>query len=59
MCPQRTTLRPFPSGYAEDNMYTCSEDTQIRIKEKIQEYNLNKWWWPLVHRTHEPLFRRR
>jgi heterodisulfide reductase subunit A len=44
--------------YAEDNMYTCSEDTQIRIKEKIQEYNLNRVVVASCSpRTHEPLFR--
>ena len=28
--------------YAEDNLYTCSNDTQDRIKEKIPEHNLNR-----------------
>ena len=40
---------------AENNMYTCSEDTQIRIKEKIQEYNLNRVVVASCSpRTHEP-----
>ena len=28
--------------YAENNLYTCSNDTQDRIKEKITEHNLNR-----------------
>ena len=28
--------------YAENNLYTCSNDTQDRIKEKIAEHNLNR-----------------
>ncbi|MGQ9641002.1 MAG: FAD-dependent oxidoreductase [Candidatus Bathycorpusculaceae bacterium] len=44
--------------YAEDNLYTCSHDTQKRIKEKIQEYKLNRVVVAsCTPRTHEPLFR--
>ena len=44
--------------YAEDNLYTCSDDTQKRIKEKIQEYKLNRVVVAsCTPRTHEPLFR--
>ena len=28
--------------YAENNLYTCSNDTQDHIKEKIAEHNLNR-----------------
>jgi len=44
--------------YAEDNLYTCSDDTQKRIREKIKEYNLNRVVVAsCTPRTHEPLFR--
>ncbi|MEM2104760.1 MAG: CoB--CoM heterodisulfide reductase iron-sulfur subunit A family protein [Candidatus Bathyarchaeia archaeon] len=44
--------------YAEDNLYTCSDDTQKRIREKIVEYNLNRVVVAsCTPRTHEPLFR--
>jgi heterodisulfide reductase subunit A len=44
--------------YAEDNLYTCSDDTQKRIKEKIKEYGLNRVVVAsCTPRTHEPLFR--
>jgi heterodisulfide reductase subunit A len=43
--------------YAEDNLYSCSEDTQERIKEKIREHNLNRVVVAsCTPRTHEPLF---
>lgn len=43
--------------YAEDNLYTCSQDTQERIKEKIKEHNLNRVFVASCSpRTHEPLF---
>lgn len=43
--------------YAEDNLYTCSQDTQERIKEKIKEYKLNRVVVAsCTPRTHEPLF---
>ena len=43
--------------YADDNLYTCSSDTQVIIKEKIKEYNLNSVVVASCSpRTHEPLF---
>ena len=44
--------------YAENNLYTCSNDTQDRIKEKITEHSLNRVVVAsCTPRTHEPLFR--
>ena len=44
--------------YAENNLFTCSNDTQERIKEKIKEHNLNRVVVAsCTPRTHEPLFR--
>ncbi|MCK4433957.1 CoB--CoM heterodisulfide reductase iron-sulfur subunit A family protein [Candidatus Bathyarchaeota archaeon] len=44
--------------YAEHNLYTCSQDTQERIREKIKEFNLNRVVVAsCTPRTHEPLFR--
>jgi heterodisulfide reductase subunit A len=44
--------------YAEHNLYTCSEDTQKRIQEKIKEHNLNRVVVAsCTPRTHELLFR--
>lgn len=44
--------------YVEDNMYTCSQDTQIRIKEIIEEQGLNRVVVASCSpRTHEPLFK--
>jgi len=44
--------------YAEHNLYTCSQDTQKRIREKIKEFNLNRVVVAsCTPRTHEPLFR--
>jgi len=44
--------------YAENNLYTCSNDTQDRIKEKIAEHSLNRVVVAsCTPRTHEPLFR--
>ena len=44
--------------YAENNLYTCSNDTQDRIKEKIAEHHLNRVVVAsCTPRTHEPLFR--
>lgn len=43
--------------YAENNLYTCSNDTQKRIIEKIKEYDLNRVVVASCSpRTHEPLF---
>jgi len=45
-------------AYAEDNLYTCSQDTQEKIKEKILEKDLNRVVVAsCTPRTHEPLFR--
>ncbi|MEM3356212.1 MAG: CoB--CoM heterodisulfide reductase iron-sulfur subunit A family protein [Candidatus Bathyarchaeia archaeon] len=44
--------------YAEANLYTCSQDTQKLIKEKIQQHKLNRVVVAsCTPRTHEPLFR--
>jgi heterodisulfide reductase subunit A len=44
--------------YAENNLYTCSNDTQERIKEKVTEHALNRVVVASCSpRTHEPLFR--
>ncbi len=44
--------------YVEDNLYTCSNDTQDKIREKIKEFNLNRVVVSAcTPRTHEPLFR--
>lgn len=43
--------------YAEDNLFTCSDDTQRKIKEAIKEHNLNRVVVAsCTPRTHEPLF---
>jgi len=43
--------------YAEDNLYTCSNDTQEKIKDLIKEHNLNRVVVAsCTPRTHEPLF---
>jgi heterodisulfide reductase subunit A len=43
--------------YCEDNLYSCSSDSQIRIKEVISEFNLNRFIVAsCTPRTHEPLF---
>ncbi len=44
-------------AFAEENMYTCSTDTQVKIIEKIKEYHLNRVVVASCSpRTHEPLF---
>ncbi len=44
--------------YAENNLYTCSNDAQDRIKAMIHEHNLNRVVVAsCTPRTHEPLFR--
>ena len=44
--------------FADENLYTCSQDTQEIIKEKIIENNLNRVVVAsCTPRTHEPLFR--
>jgi heterodisulfide reductase subunit A len=45
-------------AHAEHNLYTCSDDTQKRIREKIEELKLNRTIVAsCTPRTHEPLFR--
>jgi heterodisulfide reductase subunit A len=45
--------------YAEHNLYTCSQDTQERIRDNINEHNLNRVVVAsCTPRTHEPLFRK-
>ena len=44
--------------YAEDNLFTCSEDTQRRIVDVIKEHGINRVVVAsCTPRTHEPLFR--
>ena len=44
--------------YAEHNLYTCSNDTQAKIRELISEHDLNRVLVAsCTPRTHEPLFR--
>ncbi len=44
--------------YAEDNLYTCSVDTQDQIAAMIKEHDLNRVVVSsCTPRTHEPLFR--
>jgi len=43
--------------YAEENLYTCSQDTQKKIVEVIKEHGLNRIIVSsCTPRTHEPLF---
>jgi heterodisulfide reductase subunit A-like polyferredoxin len=43
--------------HAEENLYTCSTDTQGKITETIREHNLNRVVVAsCTPRTHEPLF---
>ncbi|MCK4665163.1 FAD-dependent oxidoreductase [Candidatus Dependentiae bacterium] len=43
--------------YAEENLFTCSQDTQIKIKEMILEHDLNRIVVAsCTPRTHEELF---
>ncbi|MFX1567097.1 MAG: FAD-dependent oxidoreductase [Promethearchaeota archaeon] len=43
--------------FCEDNLYSCSSDSQERIKEVIEEYNLNRFIVAsCTPRTHESLF---
>jgi heterodisulfide reductase subunit A2 len=44
-------------SYAEQNLYTCSQDTQKKIVEKVKEHKLNRVVVAsCTPRTHEPLF---
>jgi heterodisulfide reductase subunit A-like polyferredoxin len=43
--------------HAEDNLYTCSQDTQEQIRKMIEEHQLNRVVVAsCTPRTHEPLF---
>jgi len=43
--------------YAEDNLFTCSQDTQTHIKEMIKEHDINRIVIAsCTPRTHEALF---
>lgn len=43
--------------FVDENLYTCSQDTQETIKEKIEKYGLNRVVVASCSpRTHEPLF---
>ena len=43
--------------YAEDNIYTCSQDTQAHIRDMVREHDLNRVVVAsCTPRTHEPLF---
>ncbi len=44
-------------AYAEENLYTCSQDTQDKMKQIIEEYKLNRVVVAsCTPRTHESLF---
>jgi heterodisulfide reductase subunit A len=44
-------------AFVEENLYTCSQDTQEKIKKAIQEHRLNRVVVASCSpRTHEPLF---
>jgi heterodisulfide reductase subunit A len=46
-------------AYVDENLYTCSQDTQTKIKEVIKENNLNRVVVAsCTPRTHEPLFQK-
>ncbi len=51
-------VRSLPGvAYVERNLYTCSQDTQEKITQKILEHNLNRVVVAsCTPRTHEPLF---
>ncbi len=44
--------------HVEDNLFTCSQDTQAKIRDAIKEHNLNRVIVASCSpRTHEPMFR--
>jgi heterodisulfide reductase subunit A-like polyferredoxin len=44
--------------YTDQNLFTCSQDTQEKIKEKIREHKLNRVVVASCSpKTHEPMFR--
>ncbi len=45
-------------AYVDENLFSCSQDTQSAITEVIKEHNLNRFVVAAcTPRTHEPLFR--
>jgi heterodisulfide reductase subunit A len=45
-------------AHVDDNLFSCSQDTQSAIKQVIKEHNLNRFVVAAcTPRTHEPLFR--
>jgi len=50
--------KTLPSvAYVEENLFTCSQDTQNKMKEVIRQHNLNRIVVASCSpRTHEPLF---
>lgn len=50
--------RSLPNvAFVDENLFTCSQDTQQIIREKIEEHNLNRVVVAsCTPRTHEPLF---
>jgi heterodisulfide reductase subunit A len=50
--------RELPNvAFVENNLFTCSADTQVLMAEKIKEHNLNRIVIAAcTPRTHEPLF---
>ena len=55
----RDYARQLPNVvHVEDNLYTCSQDTQAKIMDAIREHNLNRVIVASCSpRTHEPMFR--
>ena len=51
--------RSLPNvAYAEENLYTCSTDSQAKIRKAVEEHRLNRVVVAsCTPRTHEPLFR--
>ncbi len=44
-------------AYVDENLFTCSQDTQVRMKEVIRDHRLNRIVVASCSpRTHEPLF---
>ena len=44
--------------HVEENLYTCSQDSQAKLKDTIKEHNLNRVVVASCSpRTHEPMFR--
>ncbi len=54
----REYARSLPNVvYAEDNLYTCSQDTQVKMAQVIKEQGINRVVVAAcTPRTHEPLF---